>query len=85
LKSGLERTGFQPDAVWQLAQGVERGPWGFVTLALGAIPTLTDELELELLDDEEPLLLLPDELLLELLLPELPEGLALDPAALELR
>ena len=77
--------GFQAFAVWQLAQGVESGPWGLVTLALGAIPTLTEELELELLEEEEELLLL-DELELELFPPDLPDGLALDPvAALALR
>jgi len=76
--------GFQALAVWQLAQGVERGPWGLVTFALGAMPTLIEELELELLEEEDELLL-PEELELELL-PDLPEGLALEPvAALALR
>ncbi len=42
---------------------MEIGPWGLVTLALGATPTLTAELELEL--ELEPVL--EDELLLELL------------------
>jgi hypothetical protein len=41
-----------------LAHGIEIGPWGLVTLALGATPTLTpelEELELELvLEDELP-------------------------------
>jgi hypothetical protein len=56
-----------------------------VTLALGATPTLTEELELELLEDELELLL-PDELELELLPPDLPPGLALEPpVALALR
>src|SRR5438105_12942478 len=54
---------------------MDMGPWGLVTLALGATPTLTaaPELELELLPVEELLLpvleeelLLPDELELDL-------------------
>jgi hypothetical protein len=33
--------------VWQFEQGVEIGPWGLVTLALGLTPALTLELPLE--------------------------------------
>jgi hypothetical protein len=70
---------------------MDMGPWGLVTLALGATPTLTAELELELellpvevlvlpvLDDE--LLLLLEELLLEELELDLPPDL---PPAFEL-
>src|SRR6516225_9020192 len=42
--------GFQLVYVWQLAQGVARGPCGLVTLALGAFtPGVTEEPEPELL------------------------------------
>lgn len=74
--------GFQLVDEWQLAQGTARGPWGLVTLALGPMPTLTEELELLDDEDDEPELLLPDELALELL-PDLPPGL--EPAALALK
>jgi hypothetical protein len=60
------------------------GPWGLVTFALGATPTLTAELELELeLPVEDELLVLPDDelLLLEEVELDLPSDL---PPAFEL-
>jgi hypothetical protein len=43
----LDRIGFQLVYVWQLEQGVARGPCGLVTLALGAFtPGVTEEPEL---------------------------------------
>jgi len=63
--------GFQLEYVWQLAQGVARGPCGLVTLALGAFtPCVTDEPELP-----EELEELPPDFAPELA-PELPPELA---------